>query len=169
MWYVVQVRTGNEKNILLQCRANIPESILEHCCILYFEEKKRIQGEWTIQQKILFPGYVFMVTDNSEELYLQLKKVIGLTKLIGTGREIIPISEDEKNFLLSFGDSDQIVKMSKGIIEGSQIKILSGPLMGKEGLIRKIDRHKRKAYLELEMFGRIQQVQVGLEVVMKTV
>ena len=57
--------------------------------------------------------------------------------------------------------------MSEGIIEHSQVKVMSGPLMGKEGYIRKIDRHKRKAWLEMEMFGRTQSIQVGLEIVAK--
>ena len=30
MWYVIQVRTGTEENIRLQCEANIPEEIMEH-------------------------------------------------------------------------------------------------------------------------------------------
>ena len=62
-----------------------------------------------------------------------------------------------------------MVPVSVGIIENSVTKILSGPLKGKEGLIRKIDRHKRKAWLEVEMFGRKQEIQVGLEIVAKTV
>lgn len=167
MWYVVQVRTGTEHSICRQCDANVSPKILERCFIPYYEEKKRIRGSWTVQQKLLFPGYVFMITENIEELYLQLKQVIGLTKLIGTGEEIVPLSEEERDFLLGFGGEDQIVEMSEGIIEGSQVKVLSGPLMGREGLIRKIDRHKRKAYLEVEMFGRVQMVQVGLEITMK--
>lgn len=39
--------------------------------------------------------------------------------------------------------------------------------MEKEGLIRRIDRHKRKTYLELEMFGRMKKVEVGLEIMRK--
>ena len=39
--------------------------------------------------------------------------------------------------------------------------------MGKEGYIKKVDRHKRKARLELEMFGRMQEIVVGLEIVEK--
>ena len=61
------------------------------------------------------------------------------------------------------------MEMSEGIIEPSRIRILSGPLMGMEGQIRKIDRHKRKAWIEVELFGRIQRVEVGLEIPMKTV
>jgi transcriptional antiterminator NusG len=72
-------------------------------------------------------------------------------------------------FLQSFGGEKQIVEMSTGIIEGSKVIVESGPLKGREGLIKKIDRHKRKAYLELDMFGRSQRVEVGLEITMKTI
>lgn len=168
MWYVMQVRSGTEDSIVLQCRAKIKEKeILERCFIPYYEEKKRIREEWIIQKKILFPGYVFVVSENLERLYEALKKVIGLTKLIGTGREIVPLTEEEKKFLLEVGGERQVVEMSEGIIENSQTKILSGPLKGKEGLIKKIDRHKRKAWIEVEMFGRMQTVKVGLEIVSK--
>jgi transcriptional antiterminator NusG len=55
------------------------------------------------------------------------------------------------------------------MIENSQVIILSGPLEGMEGYIKKIDRHKRKAYLEIPMFGGVQTVEMGLEVAFKTV
>lgn len=169
MWYVVQVRSGTEENILLQCRRKISAEILERGFIPYYEEKKRIRGEWTTRRKILFPGYVFVVTEQLEELYEELKGVAGLAKLIGTGREVVPLTEQEKSFLLEFGGEEQLVEMSEGVIENSVIRITSGPLMGKEGCIRKIDRHKRKAWLELDLFGHIQTVQVGLEIVAKSV
>lgn len=169
MWYVVQVRTGTEENIRTQCLRKISSEILERCFIPYYEEKKHIRGEWTVQKKVLFPGYVFVVTEDMEKLHESLKFVIGLTRLIGTGREIVPISEEERQFLLDFGGEKQMVPVSVGIIENSVTKILSGSLKGKEGLIRKIDRHKRKAWLEVEMFGRKQEIQVGLEIVAKTV
>ncbi|MCC2255204.1 antiterminator LoaP [Ruminococcus sp. CLA-AA-H200] len=168
MWYVMQVRTGTEESIRLQCRSNISEAVLEHCFIPYYEEKKRIRGEWTIQKKVLFPGYVFVVTEKMEQLYESLKTVIGLTKLIGTGREIVPLTEEEQQFLLGFGGEDQVVEMSEGIIEGEKILVTKGPLVGKEGYIRKIDRHKRKAWLEMEMFGRVQEIEAGLEIVRKS-
>ena len=148
MWYVIQVRTGSEENIRLQCEANIPQDVMERCFIPYYEERRRIRGEWMTLKKILFPGYVFLITEEIDELFYQLKKVIGLTRLLGAGDEIIPLTERERDFLLRFGGENQIVEMSEGIIEQSRIRIMSGPLMGMEGQIRKIDRHKRKAWLE---------------------
>ena len=121
MWYVLQVRTGTEENIRTQCRNNIPEAVLTRCFIPYYEEKRRIRGTWTVVKKVLFPGYVFAVTDRPDDLYQSLKHVIGLTKLIGTGQEIVPLTEEEKNFLEELGGREQIVAMSEGIIEGDQV------------------------------------------------
>lgn len=137
MWYVMQVRTGTEENIRCQCQRLISSNVLERCFILYYQQKKRFQGEWHIQERILFPGYVFLIAENQEKLVNGLRKVIGLTKI------------------------------SSGIIENDRVQILAGPLMGMEGNIRRIDRHKRTAYLEIEMFGRTVEMKVGLEIIRK--
>lgn len=168
MWYVIQVRTGTEESIRLQCTARIPQIVLERCFLPYYEEKKKIRGSWIVQKKHLFPGYVFIVTEDIERLYEMLKNVMGMTKLLGVGEDIVPLTEEEVQFLKQFGGEDQIVGISEGVIDKSVTKILSGPLVGMEGTIRKIDRHKRKAWIEIEMFGRMQSVQVGLEILWKT-
>ena len=91
MWYVVQVRTGTEESIRQQCEKQIDENVLEGCFVPYYEEQRRMRGKWTTLRKVLFPGYVFVITDEAEELYKKLKMITGLTKLLGTGREIVPI------------------------------------------------------------------------------
>ena len=156
MWYVMQVRTGTEENIRCQCQRLISSNVLERCFIPYYQQKKRFQGEWHIQERILFPGYVFLI-----------RKVIGLTKLIGTGDEIVPLVQEEIDLLMKIGKDKQLVEMSSGIIENDRVQILAGPLMGMEGNIRRIDRHKRTAYLEIEMFGRTVEMKVGLEIIRK--
>lgn len=167
MWYVMQVRTGTEENIRIQCERVIEKDVLERCFIPYYQQKKRFQGKWHIQENILFPGYVFLIAQNVEKLAESLHSVIGLTKLIGTGNEIIPLNKEETQFLLRMGKEEQVVEMSTGIIENDKVKIQSGPLVGMEGDIKKVDRHKRKAILEIEMFGRTVEMQVGLEIVAK--
>lgn len=167
MWYVIQVRSGTEEEIQRQCETVIDKEILERAFVPYSEQERKYQGEWHREYKVLFPGYVFLVSKDKAELFYQLKRVIGLTKLLGTGDEIVPLSEDEIRFLTAFGREDQVVEMSEGFIENDRVVITSGPLKGNEGLIRKIDRHKRKAYLEIDMFGRKLKTQVGLEIVRK--
>lgn len=167
MWYVMQVRTGTEENIRCQCQRLISSNVLERCFIPYYQQKKRFQGEWHIQERILFPGYVFLITQNPEKLVNGLRKVIGLTKLVGTGDEIVPLVQEEIDLLMKIGTDKQLVEMSSGIIENDRVQILAGPLMGMEGNIRRIDRHKRTAYLEIEMFGRTVEMKVGLEIIRK--
>ena len=86
-----------------------------------------------------------------------------MTRLLGTGDEIIPLSQEE----VELGKEEQLVAMSTGIIENDQVRILTGPLQGMEGYIRKINRHKRKAWVSIEMFGRSVDMEVGLEIVKK--
>lgn len=120
-----------------------------------------------IQERILFPGYVFLIAENLEQLAENLRKVTGMTRLLGTGDEIIPLSQEEVELLLKLGKEEQLVAMSTGIIENDQVRILTGPLQGMEGYIRKINRHKRKAWVSIEMFGRSVDMEVGLEIVKK--
>ena len=68
MWYVMQVRTGTEENIRCQCQRLISSDILKRCFIPYYQQKKRFQGKWHIQERILFPGYVFLIAENLEQL-----------------------------------------------------------------------------------------------------
>lgn len=167
MWYVMQVRTGTEENICCQCQRMISSDILDRCFIPYYQQKKRFQGKWHIQERIPFPGYVFLIAKNLEQLSENLRKVIGMTRLLGTGDEIVPLSQEEVELLQKLGKEEQLVAMSTGIIENDQVIILTGPLQGMEGYIRKINRHKRKAWISIEMFGRSMDMEVGLEIISK--
>ena len=129
--------------------------------------EETISGRMAYPGKNLFPGYVFLIAENPEKLVNGLRKVIGLTKLIGTGDEIVPLVQEEIDLLMKIGTDKQLVEMSSGIIENDRVQILAGPLMGMEGNIRRIDRHKRTAYLEIEMFGRTVEMKVGLEIIRK--
>ena len=108
-----------------------------------------------------------MVSDEIEELYFELKNVIGLTKILGAGNEVVPLNLEEVDFLKQLGCEEQVVEVSEGVIEGGTWFVTRGPLQGLEGCIRKIDRHKRVAYLGIEMMGRLVETQVGLEIVEK--
>lgn len=123
MWYVMQVRTGTEENIRCQCQRLINSNVLERCFIPYYQQKKRFQGEWHIYERILFPGYVFLIAENPEKLVNGLRKVIGLTKLIGTGDEIVPLVQEEIDLLMKIGTDKQLVEMSSGIIENDRVQI----------------------------------------------
>ena len=167
-WYVIQVRSGLEEKIKRSCEILISEEILQECFIPKYKCTKKFKGVWDVVEAKLFPGYIFLVSDEPNFLFQELKRVPEVTKLLGKyGQDIFPLNKDEIIFLKSFGETDHIVNLSTGYIEGDKIKVTNGPLINKEGLIKKIDRHKRIAYIELDFLGHSVDAKVGLEIIKK--
>jgi transcriptional antiterminator NusG len=115
----------------------------------------------------MFPGYLFVVTDDVEQLFMKFYNVPKLTKILGTDKVPVELSREETNFLQQLLDPAGIVRMSQGIMEGDVLKIHSGPLVGMEGMVCRIDRHKREVHLKMDLMGQELDVAVGLEVVEK--
>lgn len=168
MWYVVQVVGGRERHVLQLVERFVDEGVLEECFIPHYEIMKKIKGEWRRCVEILLPGYLFIITNKVEQAAEQLHRVPDFTKLLGNDNAFIPLNADEIAFIDSFTSKDhRVVEMSEGVIEGDEIYITKGPLVHQTGLVKKIDRHKRLAYLETTMCGRSVSVKVGLEIVRK--
>lgn len=167
MWYVMQVRTGDEAAMKRQCDRLLALSDEERVFIPLTERKVQRQGEWHLEKKPLFPGYLFIITEDIEGFQDQMKRLMGFRRLLGVGGVIVALTDAEVTFMQSFGGEKQVVGMSVGFIENDRVVITSGPLVGYEGMICKIDRHKRKAFVEVEMFGRAQKVEMGIEILWK--
>ena len=169
MWYVIQVVGGQEHAVIHQIEKLVDSDTFSSCFVPQYEIKKRYSGVWKYVKEILFPGYVFVDTKTPEVFRKELNKVSRMTRLLHDGNEqFIPLADEEKTLISAFvGDDDHVMKMSEGIIEGDEIIILKGPLMNHMGLVKKIDRHKRLAYLELYMCGRPITIKAGLEIIKK--
>lgn len=166
MWYVIQVYTGREAEIAEQCRDRVTGDG-EEVFIPLVERMTKIRGEWEQVKTRLFPGYVFIETDRPEELYMRLKQIKAMTKLLKTGEEITPLYKEEEEYLRGLQDEEHVVRYSEGYLEGDELVITSGALRGYEGKIKKLLRHKRLVVLEVPLLGREVEVTLGLGVVEK--
>ncbi len=167
MLYVIQVRTGSENTTISECQTKLSDDILKNIYTPVREEKYKENKKWKIRYKVLFPGYIFVDTDDITELMHQLNLITRFTRVITIDREPITVREDELLLIDRLTGNGHVMELSEGIIEGDKVKVLVGPLMGLEGLIKKINRHKRKAWIETDLFGRLQVVEVGLEITEK--
>lgn len=167
MWYAIQIMTGDERQTAQLCRMLIDKEVLSEIFYPETETMKRYYGAWHKERKPLFPGYLFAVTDQPDELYLRFKQVPKLTKLLGTDRVPVELTAEEVVFLRRILNPEYVAEVSTGILEGDQLIISSGPLKGLEGMVKKIDRHKRSAIISTEMFGRKIEMTLGLEVLKK--
>ena len=166
MWYVIQVYTGKEEETADQCRARVAVGE-EEVFVPLVERMTKVRGEWEVVRTRLFPGYVFIETDRPGDLYMRLKEVKAMTRLLKTGEEITPLYREEEEYLRSLEDEEHVVRYSEGYLEGERLVVTSEALKGQEGKIRKILRHKRLVVLEVPLLGREVEVTLGLGVVEK--
>lgn len=168
--YVIQVVGGTEARVQKLINKMLGDAVQE-CFIPRREVLHRVKGEWIKVSELLFPGYLFVSTHDVQRVLERLSQVPAFTHLLGKSDDrILPLSSDEVSWLTTLLEpSTKVLEMSEGIIEGDRVVVTSGPLRGHEALIRKINRNKRVAYLDMRMFGRTKTIKVGLEVVRKSV
>lgn len=166
--YVIQVAGGRETHVRYLITKLLSDCVTD-CFVPRREVLRREGGAWVSVRESLFPGYLFVETEHINKVMERLARVPAFTRLLGVGDErVIPLSQDEISWLSALMQPiDKVVGMSEGVIEGDRVIVTSGPLVGREALISKIDRHKRLAYLDMRMFGRTKTIKVGLEIVEK--
>ena len=167
--YAIQVASGQEAKVEELIRRFIDESMIGEIFVPRFESMRRWKGEWHKRTERLTPGYLYVETSDAEKLALQLRRVPAFTKLLGNNEVFIPLNDDEVAWLNAFtGNDRRVIEMSEGIVEGSKVIVLRGPLRGHEAEIKRIDRHLRMAELEVSMLGRMKTIRLGLEIISKS-
>lgn len=179
-WYVLYVRSNAEHRVVEELK-----KIYEHKKGLYkfdvfcpesekyYRDKTaHIMGK-TYLKRPMFPGYVFVETNMPAiEFKCMMYSVIcnssNIIRLLTYGgSNEIAITYDERIRLEYLLKGKRCLEHSIGYIEGDQIIILGGPLIGIEGRIKKINRHHCSAKIELDMFNKKQLIDVALEIVTK--
>lgn len=167
-WHVLQVYRGQEDQYI--------EKIQNDEFVAFVPRKvKWIKRKEVVQrvEELLFNGYVFIETDKSyleflDHFHSNLKPVKSFIRLLGSkgfGEE--SIHPHEKAFIENFTNHRKIVEPSIGVIVGDKVMITDGPLVGKESMIKHINRHKRQATLVFDFFGQSQELNVSLEIIKK--
>jgi transcriptional antiterminator NusG len=134
----------------------------------------RQKGRVVKVNDILFPGYVFVETEVEHTDFIHylnqhIRPVQGFIRLLEHDRiGTETLYPHERSFIETFTNRHRVIEASTGFIEGDQIIITSGPLVGHESRIKRIDRHKRIAELDISMFGEIRTIKVGCEILSKS-
>lgn len=141
----------------------------------YIPKFKRIPSDkrlTNLLSKKAIPGYVFVDSElqNDEFFYcskvaVTCKDIYRLIKYEGVFEYAMRDLEKEEYYKL-FGENFSI-EPSYGSIEGDKVYITSGPLVNWNGHIKKINRHKREATVQLNVMGRLVDVVVSLEITSK--
>ena len=171
-WYVLFVQTGAEERLVeqlkdkLSCENSIP-FVPRKTCVF------RRQGQKSLFQKICFPGYVFIESDKpAMEFFCKVVPIIHEVNgayrfLYYNDRSNIAMREEERIALSRVFGKDRCIDISKGFKEGDSVEVISGPLMGQESIILRMNKGRQEATISVAMFGTLVPVSVRLEVIEK--
>lgn len=177
-WYVLYVRANTEQRVasdverLVKARALGYE--IEPFCPeseYYYRRKSSRQVGKVYLKRPLFPGYLFIETNMPSAEFLRefstyiydSEDIVRILRQGASGEIALPTEERKRlEFLLK---GKRYIEHSVGYIVGDKICIEYGPMRGMEGAIKRLDRHNRKATIEIDMFGTKTSAVVALELV----
>lgn len=168
MWYVIQVQGGREEAMAQRIEQLVPSDVFDEVFYPKYTTEIKQRGAWQQVQKPLFPGYLVCVTRDPRGVQRRLNAMDGFARVLAQGDEFVPLACEERELIGAFTRrGERVVPMSEAFKDGDRVVVTEGPLLGHEGLIKDINRHKCTAYLEVDLCGRRVSTRVGLAVLSK--
>jgi transcription antitermination factor NusG len=107
----------------------------------------------------LFPTYLFVHINRNERT--KVLQSPGVLRIIGNGREYVPLLDSEVEFFRS-GFSRELIEPYNELVIGQKVRIIRGAMQGVQGtLVRKSD--SLKFVITLELINQHAAVQVNAE------
>lgn len=168
MWYIAHTTAGRELDAVDKCRKSIPEDIAARVFSPIWQHAKKYEGSWHLDNDILFAGYIFIESDSdSKTLEKLLWRIPNVVSPVRIGGDFNALNKEEEQYLRQLMDEYNYIAMSYGYIVDNQLMIYKGPLSGRSDMVKKIDRHKRIADVEVYLWHQPKRVRVGLEIIDK--
>ena len=168
-WYVVNTVTGYEYKVKEKLEMMINSMELQkNIYRVVVPEQKVVEIKNGVKKervKKMFPGYVLVEMVMSDEAWYIVRNTQGVTGFIGSsgkGAKPIPLQPEEVDRILgSMGLSR--IDVSKELEPGKTVKILNGPFKDMTGKIVSVDMKTQKLNVNIDLFGQVTSVEVGLE------
>ena len=163
-WYVIQTYTGREEKLIEMIRRIVPGDLYGECFVVYHEQLRSRGKENQIHIERSFPGYAFITSEQPEQLFLHLRRVPAMSKMMTAGEfYFTPLEETEAGFLSRILDADHIVRLSYAATDGrDHVTYVSGPLAGCGERILEYQFRKRYAAVRLYLAGQEKTVRLGI-------
>lgn len=157
-WYVIQVMSGHEKKVKKSLEENIAgkgmqESITE--VLVPTENVSEVKkGEQKISEKRLWPGYILVKTEMSDEIWHFISSTNGVIGFLGGGKPT-PLSEQEVNqILMDLEQKKSSVVHKHDIAAGDRVKITDGVFVNFTGSVIEVNHDKGRLSVMVSIFGR---------------
>lgn len=175
-WYILQTYSGYDQKVQKALLTMLEEQKLDSKIVLQVkvptEEVVEVRsGQKRRRTNKILPGYLMVEMDLPEAAWKDtctlIRRVQGVTGFVGVkpSERPRPISDDEaRNILLMAGEikGEKQPRIRQNFEVGETVKITDGPFATFNGAIGEIDVEKGKVQVNVQIFGRVTPVEVGI-------
>ncbi|TAL80124.1 MAG: transcription termination/antitermination protein NusG [Burkholderiaceae bacterium] len=173
-WYVVHVYSGMEKSVHKALVERIERAGLQAAfgnILVPSEEVVEVKGgKKAITERRIFPGYVLVEMDLTDETWHLVKNTNRVTGFLGgSGNRPSPISDREVEKILSQMEEGVEKPKPKVLFEvGEMVRVKEGPFADFNGNVEDVNYEKSKVRVSVTIFGRATPVELDFGQVEKT-
>jgi transcriptional antiterminator NusG len=168
-WYAIQTTAGHENKVrgLLDRRiADDPrpeeQKLIRQALVPTQEVVEIKSGKKVTVERKLYPGYVLVEMEMSQEALHVVNNIQGVIKFVGTGRLPQPLRQEEVNRLLGVVEetAEEEAKEEIPFMVGQVVEITEGPFSDFSGTVEDVLPDKGKVKVSVSLFGRPTSVEL---------
>lgn len=149
-WYLLRMPEGREASICAELKRLLPESVLSDAFVLRKERWMKRGGVWFLEPVNMYRGYAFAISADAAGLAKELSRLTLPVELVGTEtRSWAPLSDEAAAWYAGVTDDRHVIRSSTAVIVDGVLHVQSGPLVGQESRISKVDRHRRRCQVRV--------------------
>lgn len=174
-WYAVQVFSSMEKSVRAAIVERIERSEFKdqfgEILVPVEEVVEMKSGVKKITERRLYPGYVLVHMDMTDDSWHLIKSTPRVTAFIGgTAQKPTPITDKEVDIILQRMDDSKSNPAQKMTFEqGESIRVMDGPFKDFSGNIEEVNYEKSKVRVSVSIFGRATPVELDFGQIEKEV
>ncbi|MEO0080841.1 MAG: transcription termination/antitermination protein NusG [candidate division WOR-3 bacterium] len=158
-FFVVHTYTGRERRVKELLEKAIEASGLKESfgrVIMPAEKVTRVRkSKLVAEERRLYPGYIVVEMEPSEAALNLVNAIPGVTHMLGTRKEPIPLSEEEVASMLEQIERGLDRAQPEAPFEkGENVKVAKGPFAGFTGQVEEIFAERRRVKVTVTIFGR---------------
>ena len=168
LWYVVNTYSGHEYKVKEKLESKIESmGLQDNIFRIVIPETTEVEVKDGVQKehkKKMFPGYILVEMNMSDESWYIVRNTPGVTGFIGSsgkGAKPTPLLPQEIDKLLANMGMSRVNLESEMAI-GDKVNIVDGPFKGMSGKVDTIDTENNRLNVLIDLFGQETPVEVEL-------
>ena len=156
-WYVIHTYSGYEQRVKtnLEQRTKSMDAQDKICQVVIPTENviEIKDGQRKTVAKKVFPGYILVEMELTDESWNVVRNTPGVTGFVGTGTNPVPLDENEIETIFEQMRTET-PRVKVGFATGDSVRVVDGPFYDFIGIVDQINEAKGKVRLLVSFFGR---------------